>query len=202
MPVFPKDESGIFDLGSRLFDGIYKYTSVFPNPPVGTFCLMMNLTNFDVCRQKVLTARSLAETARLAKDRALANLVEALKANLRYAENITNGEDAKLKLLGWSGRGTAKSLPAPGQPGLLRIAKQGLGWITLIWESSRSGGKTKAYTIHRRQGESGQWSTIHTAVETEANLVDQPRGVTLEYRITAVNKAGTSEPGNTITVVL
>ncbi len=201
MPVFPKDESGIFDLGFRLFEGIFKYTAIFPDPPVGSFCLVVNLMSFSDSLQKVLKTRSQAETAQLAKDQALANLVEALKANLRYAENMTNGSDDKLKLLGWSGKNPGEALQPPGQPGLLRIAKQGPGWIALIWESSRSGGKIKAFTIQRRI-ETGQWAAIHTAVITEANLVDQPRGVTLEYRITAINKAGTSEASNTVAVAL
>ncbi len=201
MPEFPKKEADIFDLGSRLMDGLLRGRLIFPDPPVSSFCIYMRLLNFNACHQGALKARSLAETAQSAKDKALADLVEAMKANLRYAENITNFQDDKLKLLGWSDRGTATPLPAPGQPGLLWIAKQGPGWITLIWESARSGGKPKAYTVHRRSG-SGGWSAVHTAIVTEATLADQPRGVPLEYRVVAVNKAGTSEPGNTVSVVL
>ncbi len=38
--------------------------------------------------------------------------------------------------------------------------------------------------------------------ETNASLKGQPRGVQLEYRVKAINKAGQSEASNTIAVVL
>ena len=46
------------------------------------------------------------------------------------------------------------------------------------------------------------WEDVATAVITEATLVEQSRGLELEYRIIAVNKAGEGEPSNTEMVVL
>jgi len=43
---------------------------------------------------------------------------------------------------------------------------------------------------------------VATAIETEATLVDQPKGKELEYRIIAINKAGDGSPSNTVMVVL
>ena len=43
---------------------------------------------------------------------------------------------------------------------------------------------------------------VATALETEATLVDQPRGAQLEYRVIAVNKAGDGPESNTVMMVL
>lgn len=43
---------------------------------------------------------------------------------------------------------------------------------------------------------------IATPILTEATLVDQPRGIELEYRVIAIDKAGECSPSNTIEVVL
>jgi hypothetical protein len=42
----------------------------------------------------------------------------------------------------------------------------------------------------------------HSAIETEATLVDQLLKTQLEYRIIAVNKSGEGSPSNTVMVVL
>jgi len=52
------------------------------------------------------------------------------------------------------------------------------------------------------RGINNNWSDIATALETEITLKGQPRGVELEYRVVAVNKAGDSPPSNTETAVL
>ena len=46
------------------------------------------------------------------------------------------------------------------------------------------------------------WETVATAILSEIMLVDQPRGLELEYRIIAVNKASDGPPSNTVMAVL
>ena len=46
------------------------------------------------------------------------------------------------------------------------------------------------------------WQGVSTALDSEATLVDQPRGKDLEYRAVAINKAGDGEPSNTVTAVV
>ena len=153
-------------------------------------------------RNNLLTAKATAEQAFAEKDEALENLIDALKADIRYAENTVNYDDAKLKLLGWAGKKTATVLTLPGQVRLLEAPKQGAGWVFLDWKAPVDGGRPKAYKVQRRLREGGGWQDVATAILTEATLVEQPRGAELEYHIIAVNKSGEGEASNTVMVVL
>ena len=150
-----------------------------------------------------LAAAAAAEAATTTKDEALEALTDAMKTDLRYAENTVNFDDDKLKLIGWSGRRTPRALSPPGQPRLLEAPRQGEGWVFLDWKPPADGGRPAAYTIERRAGGvDDHWQAVATAIETEATLVDQTRGPELEYRIIAVNKAGESPSSNSVEVVL
>ena len=135
-----------------------------------------------------------------AKDDALEELTDAMKSDLRYAENTVDYDDDKLKLIGWSGKKTATTLQPPGQVRQLEAPKQGSGWLFLDWKAPADGGKPKAYKVQRRVDEN--WADIATAILSEITLVDQPEKVQLEYCIIAVNKAGEGSPSNTVMVVL
>ena len=130
------------------------------------------------------------------------DLVEALKSDIRYAENTVNYDDDKLKLIGWAGRKAATALTPPGQARLLEAPRQGEGWVFLDWKAPIDGGKPAAYRVMRRERPAGPWEDVATAVITEATLVEQPRGTEFEYRVIAVNKAGEGEPSNTQMVVM
>jgi len=54
----------------------------------------------------------------------------------------------------------------------------------------------------RRERPAGLWLDVGTAVETQIELIDQPRGKEFEYRIITVNKAGDAEPSNTVVVLV
>ncbi len=43
---------------------------------------------------------------------------------------------------------------------------------------------------------------VAIAIESEASLIDPPRGPQLEYRVKAVNVGGETIPSNTVAVVL
>ena len=143
-----------------------------------------------------------AEEATADKDDALEGLVEAMKSDIRYAENTVDFDDDKLKLIGWAGRKAATALTPPGQSRLLESPKQGEGWVFLDWKAPADGGAVSAYRVLRRERPEGPWEEVATAVITEATLVDQPRGKEFEYRVVAVNKSGDGEPSNTVMVVL
>jgi hypothetical protein len=97
----------------------------------------------------------------------------------------------------------------PGQPRNLDAAMQGAGTVLLDWKAPArgSGGNVRTYIIERREqteagGEFGEWQQAGIALESEAAIMNQSRGVQLEYRVKAINTGGESVPSNTVAVVL
>ena len=74
-----------------------------------------------------------------------------------------------------------------GQPERL----SGLGW----------GGSETTDRVQRRKP-GGAWEYVATAADNDCLVSDQPRGIELDLRVVAVNRAGAGEPSVTVTVVL
>ena len=203
MPRFPKKEAEIKVLAARMFRGLWDNQPIYPNPPLNPAFLATAMNAFTVAGLNSVAAKAALARAAGDKDATLAALVDAMKDDLRYAENTTGFDDDKLKLIGWSGRKAKTPLAIPGQVRQLQAPKQGAGWVFLDWKKPADGGKPAAYKVQRRQPEvDDQWKTAATAIETEATLVDQPTGQQLEYRVIAINKAGAGTPSNTVAVRL
>jgi len=202
MPRFPKKEAEIAALAERLRRGLWSNGPIYPNPPVHPRALRFEAITYRRQREDLIAKQAAAEQATTAKNEALEELVEAIKTDIRYAENTVNFDDDKLKLIGWAGKKTRTLLSPPGQARLLEAPKQGKGWVFLDWKKPSDGGTVSAYKVMRRERPAGLWQEVATAVISEATLVEQPRGKELEYRIVAVNKAGDGEPSNTAMVVL
>ena len=202
MPRFPKKESEIIAFAERLWRGLWGNLPVYPQPPVHPMTLRIKSMVYFSRRNVFIAKQAAAEQATADKDDALQDLIDAMKSDLRYAENTVDYDDEKLKLIGWAGRKAAAPLAAPGQARLLEAPRQGEGWVFLDWKKPAGGGRVSAYKLMRRERPAGPWEDVATAVISEATLVDQPRGAELEYSIVAVNKAGDGEPSNTVMVVL
>ena len=94
----------------------------------------------------------------------------------------------------------------------LESVDEGAGTLLIEWKRPvrASGGPVRTYIIERREltidetgtGRGNKWKQTAISLETRASLKDQPRGVQLECQVKAINKAGQSEPSNTIAVVL
>jgi len=205
MPRFPKNQADIAALAGLLWRGLLDNPAVFPAPPVPWYSIMTKRNQFATVRDSALSARAVAEQASTDKAEALQELIEAMKADIRYAENTVDFDDDKLKLIGWTGRKAPAVLPAPGQSRLLEAPKQGAGgggWVFLDWKQPAAGGKPAAYKVQRRNRPDGLWKDIATAILSEITLVDQPEKTEIEYRVIAVNKSGEGTPSNTVLVVL
>ena len=201
MARFPTREADIRALAQNMIAGL-DGNADFPDPPVASNDLQDLLNAFTTLEDAQVAAQAAAQQATEAKQVGLDALTAAMKKDLHYAEDAVDDNDAKLAALGWSGRAEPTPLQIPGQLNSLEAAKEGPGWLILNWKKSSNGGKPAFFKIERRELPSGTWIMVGTALESEVTLHNQERGKEWEYRIIAVNKAGESEPSNTVTAVL
>ncbi len=202
MARFPLKEAEVVALAEAMITGLTSNAVLYPAPPVAVLDLATAKTAYITALNAAIAAAAAAEAATTSKDDVLEDLVDAMKSDIRYAENTVDFDDDKLKLIGWAGKKAPTPLAIPGQTRLLEAPRQGDGWVFLDWKAPIDGGAPSAYKVTRRERPAGAWEDIATAVITEATLVEQPKGKELEYRIIAVNKAGDGEPSNTEMVVL
>jgi len=202
MARFPRTEPEVLALAEAMITGLTDNAVLYPAPPVAVLDLTTLKNDYITALNAAIAARAAAEAATTAKDAALEDLVDAMKSDIRYAENTVDYDDNQLKLIGWAGKAAPTPLAVPGQARLLEAPRQGDGWVFLDWKAPADGGTPAAYKVMRRERPAGAWEEVATAVITEATLVEQPKGKELEYRIVAVNKAGDGEPSNTEMVVL
>jgi hypothetical protein len=202
MANFPKSESEILVLANDVKAGLAENVEVYPLPPVPPEALTTILTSLQTSMEKVTAARAAAEAATEEKVALLEHLVTLLKKDLRYAENTVDGDDAKLKLLGWSARKEPAPVSVPGQPRQLVVFPQGEGWLELQWLVPAEGGKVTSYNVQRRLKSETAWTQIASSYERKITLQNQPRGVELEYSIVATNKTGDGPVSNSVLVVL
>ena len=202
MARFPRTEAEVIALAEAMITGLTANAVLYPAPPVAVLDLTAAKTAYITALNAAIAAKAVAEAATTSKDDVLEDLVDAMKSDIRYAENTVDFDDDKLKLIGWAGKKAPTPLAVPGQTRLLEAPRQGDGWVFLDWKAPIDGGAPSAYKVTRRERPAGAWEDIATAVITEATLVEQPKGKELEYRIIAVNKAGDGEPSNTEMVVL
>ena len=202
MARFPDREAQIKALAQNIVTGLTENAADFPAPPVLSLDLQALLDSFITLGDEQIVAQAAAEQATETKRAGQAELVTVMKADLRYAEDAVNYNDAKLTALGWGGKAAPTALEVPSQPRSLEAPQQGEGWIFLDWKKPADGGAVAAYKIERRERPSGSWALISMAIESEATLNNQERGKDWEYRIIATNKAGESIPSNTVAAVL
>jgi hypothetical protein len=202
MGKFPKGESDVLYLANEMKAGLTAHEDFFPDPPVTAQTLTTAITAFQTAIDQMTEAYRTAETATAAKVAALEALVAVMKKDLRYAENVTNGDDLKLKAIGWGARKEPEPTSVPGPAQMLVVYPQGEGWLELQWVAPSLGGRPTTYTVQRRLKSETAWTEIATTYERSITLQGQPRGSELEYCVLAANKVGKGPMSNTVLVVL
>ncbi len=201
MARFPQTEPEVAVLAALVAEGLEKATEDFPTPPVPATELRTKLDTYEQTRAATVVAETAFREQHATKDDALEDLVDSTKADLKYAEFAVKDRPGKLSQLGWAPRRSSTPLEAPGEVRNIKLVGEGDTWLVLRWESPSEGGKPAFYKIHRLSDED-RWDEVGTSTNTEQLMSNQPRGVSLNFRVTAVNNAGEGPPSATVTVVL
>jgi len=201
---FPYREPDILRLANDIAAGLAANPEVFPAPPYSQEDFEKALDVHDGNREAQIMSRAAALEATAAKDESLGVIADMSKSVLRYAENHTRANDAKLQLLGWGGRRprTQSVTEPPGQARTLEIIREGPNWVYLDWKEPMERGQVAAYRVQRRNREGGDWTDVGMSIDSEITLNGQDTGVEYEYRVIAANSAGEGPASNIVRAVL
>ena len=115
MARFPRTEPEVVALAQAMVSGLTANVATYPAPPVLPAALTTLVSAYTAAKNAAIAAIAAAEAATGTKDDALESLTDAMKSDIRYAENKVDYDDDKLKLIGWSGNKTPTALAPPGQ---------------------------------------------------------------------------------------
>jgi hypothetical protein len=200
MAQFPLSESEILALAQAIITGLKAHPDEFPNPPVIADDMQTLVGNVLTTRDEISHYQALAVAATNRNHTHVQSLSDAMRLDLKYAEQTVPKE--KWSLLGWGQRAEPVALQIPEQPRNLECLRHGDTSIQLDWKAPKEGGKVAIYHIERRIMPDGPWILVKTSFDTEIVLTDQPRGQTLEFRVIASNKAGDSAVSNSVAVMI
>ena len=201
MARFPKAEPKIAHLAQQIVDGLGRAGDVFPSPPVPPAELKAQLDDYQEKNAALARSRAEAKIRRVDKNKALKTLKDSMRANLRYAEVMARRHPEQLTQLGWRPRRPRTPLKPPGEVRNITIRDEGGAWVLLTWEPPVEGGEVAVYRIQRHEP-GGEWEDVATSIDCLELLRDQPRGVDVEFRVRAVNRAGTGGPSASVKAVL
>lgn len=205
MPIFPNREAEVVALAETMISGYTAHPTDFPSVTVAD--LQTALTSYQADKNSQEDAKAQAKIATEAKSDKLDELVELMKNDLKVSEVDVADDPEKLSQIGWGPRQQPQPVEPPGQPDNFVPTVEGPGDVWFKWDSPVSGGLVRNYIIERRVepsggGDFGPWEVVETSLGTEKHLLEQPRGVQMEYRVKAANISGESLPSNTAAVVL
>jgi hypothetical protein len=194
---YPIKEDERIALARSINKGLQDNPEVFPNPPVLVADAKAKIAEYDGDRATADASIAKAQIDVQKKDGTLDEVDDNNKDVLSWAERLTNGDDAKLRLLGWGGAAASKKLQPPSQPASFELIKLLDGGGFFDWKEPKLGGKPASYIV-RRSEDGISFSDAKTVTDSEATLFEQPRGKKLWYQVVALNGAGESEPSNTV----
>jgi hypothetical protein len=208
MATFPKSTTGVNELAMSVLNGLDQHAELFPSITQEIQSVLdQRINSFTAAVYEQDGAKAAAKVATIAKDSAQDALEEQLHKILKLAENDCTANPENLDYIGWGPRKTPSPLAPPGQPNELEAIKEGPGVLTLTWMKTRYGGTPFSYKIERSDqpqggGIPGPWALIATSYDISITLQNQPRGIEMQYRVSASNPAGDSMPSSIVTAIL
>ncbi len=207
MANFPKKEADVIALVQSMIAGYAAHAVDFPSAdPLG---LQTALDGFLADNQSQDDARAQAQIATATKTGTLDSLESLMTDSLKASELDVASDPEKLLQIGWGRKAEPVPISAPDAPSNLMPTYEGPGDLTLQWDKPDhdSNRPVVNYAVERRDepaggGEFGDWIFVDMTYKNQIDLTGQPRGIQMEYRVTATNAAGQSLPSNTAAVVL
>lgn len=201
MATFPRTEADVADLATRMIAGLPDQTETFPSPPVSVAELEVVLAEFWEADGAARSAAVVATQHYAEKEALMQKLRDLLRSNIRYAEGQARHDPDKLKLIGWGPRRQKSKPRVPGQVLGLEVVEEGTDWVTLRWKRPTDGGAVGAYKV-QMQKPKGEWTLVESTANNELRLEKLDRGITLAFKVVAINKVGESIDSSTVTAVL
>lgn len=87
MARFPRTEPEVIALSQAMVSGLTANAALYPAPPVLPAALTTLVSAYTTAKNTAIAAVAAAEAATASKDDALENLTDAMKSDIRYAEN-------------------------------------------------------------------------------------------------------------------
>lgn len=199
---YPEAEAEILALARQVVEGLKQLGGELPAPPVPLDEMHARLARADAVTAEVVVAATALRERHTVKNDAIQDVVDGTKATLKYAEVVFRDQPDKLSQLGWGPRRDGSTLEAPGEVRDIQITAEGDTWVALRWNPPVDGGAVGGYKIQRKKKDGDGWEEVGSSVDTEHTLINQPRGIEMDYRVVAANKAGVGQPSATVTVVL
>jgi len=203
---FPRTEEETISLCEQMIAGLSAHADDFTSiTPVMLADLQGTLTQYQADKEAQDYVEAQTKIVTLQKEGRFDTVVALMKATLKRAEMDCENKPERLSNIGWCPR-IVPAPTVPPYPGrMLKVTAQGPGNLWFEWEPIGVS-SISHWVIERREqsaaGEFGPWASAGTAANTSCHLIDQPRGVGLEYRVKAVNAAGESQPSNSVSTVL
>jgi hypothetical protein len=182
---FPDAEPEIAALAMVLIQGLRNSPEDFPAPPVPPDPLQQSLDQYNEARTAAVAAEAAARDQVAAKNRALEQLADNMRLDLKYAEVAAKQTPERLAVLGWGPRRDPRNTDPPGVVRDLGIKSRGDTWFVLDWKAPATGGTPAAYHIERRRRDGGEWEEVAHAIASEELLTEQEPGVELQFRVYA-----------------
>lgn len=151
MSRFPRTEPEIAALALLVTEGLGQAAEDFPAPPVPPSELQARLDAFNTASAATVVAETAFREQHAVKDDALEELVDGVKANLRYAEIVVRDQPEKLSALGWRSRRDGSTLEPPGETRDIGVVAEGATWLILRWKPPVNGGAVGVYKIQRKR---------------------------------------------------
>jgi hypothetical protein len=212
MPKFPKSKNDILIQAAKIVFGIQANPADYPVPPFDPAPLNTMLGNAVLQTADRQNKEAIAKASLdLENTTVLEDIPEEAMRLIKLAEATHGQNAAKLQMIGWDIKAQAQ-FNAPGEVRNLEVLIQGPGSAFIDWKAparSASVGLPDYYLLERRVMNTqtntlvedwGVWKD--TATDSEKTVINQPRGVEITFRVTAVNKNGSGPSVTSEQVVL